>query len=156
MEKTIKFKGNKLIISTHIKDFEFSWCGQFKHSNNILYLNDDNLINRDLRDQEGVYCFVQNIENENIIIYVGKTDKDLLSRINQYITPRVSQKTNQRINSELKRLLKEKNSKINIYFLNCNEEIKCVTKDEKGHPSTARIIEMIVTGYCWNKNLLNK
>ena len=140
MKNCYKIEKEKLIVNTHVGNIVFKNLGKFNFKNGL-----QGKYTEDLKSK-GVYCFVEN----DTILYVGKTDISLKSRLNGYVKPGIHQATNKRIKDKLS------NKKINLYFLpekDINQYADIQNNDEI---SINRCIEIIVTGYCWNKNLLNK
>lgn len=161
LNKSYIIEENTITIYTHMEKFKLKKIGKIDFSkNNVNDLLSDN---NELKEyKKGVYCFVY----RNNIIYIGKSDKSLKNRINQYLKNYDTQETNKRV----KEALSEK--KINLYFISENEianiknfktnyetwhdmQIKLNEYKNKRETLTInRFTEIILTGYCWNKKFL--
>ncbi|ESU19167.1 hypothetical protein FCR2A7T_25900 [Flavobacterium cauense R2A-7] len=71
---------------------------------------------------EVLYSFVKVDNQKEEIIYIGKTIRTIINRLNGYKKPGNSQFTNIRINKEILNLLKS-DLNVNIYLFKCNDVI---------------------------------
>lgn len=161
--KLYKIEKDTITIDTHMGVFVLKRIGKINFSkNNAKNSLTDDEYKKLQKSKRGVYCFVY----KNNIIYIGKSDKDLENRINQYLKNYNTQKTNIRV----KEALSEK--KAGLYFIS-EKEIKEVKKFKRNYNAwyemqiklnecenkrktltINRFTEIILTGYCWNKKFL--
>ena len=98
-----------------LKDIGFIKAGFWFIENNELQYN----LTTFSSEKNILYCFAWN----NTIKYIGKTVKTVSQRMYGYKNPSISQRTNYRVNKEIKEFL-EKGNEIDIYILTDNGLLK--------------------------------
>lgn len=130
---------------TALLKLKFTTIGAFLLNNDVL----DFEITSDARGT-GCYVFTGNDK----VYYVGKTKNSIKRRLYPYKNPGPSQATNKRINSEIKRLLKQ-GKRINIMYINRSKiKNKNVKVEDLETSLSIDVLEtFLIEGFApkWNK-----
>ena len=159
MCKPYTIKNDNITVNTHMGKFILNNLTKINFSKDNIDDLENNSKFKNKKDKKGVYCFTY----KEIILYIGKTDKNLHTRMKQYLKGNKSQKTNYRIKNALL------NKTVNLYFIS-EDDIKNVKDFEKNYEhwkkiqeeldnkktTINRFAEIIITGYCFNKDFLGR